>query len=42
MSGIGIVIAVVVGVASAGAVCWVVVGVALRRSRSGASGAHRR
>jgi len=42
MNGIGVVIVVLGGVALAGAVCWVVVGIALRRSRHGVSGARRR
>jgi hypothetical protein len=42
MSGIGIAIVVLSGVALAGAVCWVVIGLALRRSRNRASGAHGR
>lgn len=42
MNGIGIMIVVLVGVAVAGTMCWIVVGLALRRSRNGAHGARRR
>lgn len=38
MSGLGVVAVVIGGVAVAGAVCWVVIGAALRRTRDAGRG----